>query len=136
MGKALVAIAAVSGLVMALILFAVIGSEEPPPCGQPPAGGGGQVDVRALTYPAPSGGTQPADVYIPAGGGAGSTPRPMIIAIHGGGWFFGDRHELDGVAKDAAAHGYLVVNIEYSMNGPRWPRELDDVRAAIGWARA
>jgi len=136
MGKALVAIAAVSGLVMALILFAVIGSEEPPPCGQPPAGGGGQVDVRALAYPAPSGGTQPADVYIPAGGGAGSTPRAMIIAIHGGGWFFGDRHELDGVAKDAAAQGFLVVNIEYSMNGPRWPRELDDVRAAIGWARA
>jgi len=64
MGKALVAIAAVSGLVMALILFAVIGSEEPPPCGQPPAGGGGQVDVRALAYPAPSGGTQPADVYM------------------------------------------------------------------------
>jgi len=92
--------------------------------------------VRALAYPAPSGGTQPADVYIPAGGGAGSTPRAMIIAIHGGGWFFGDRHELDGVAKDAAAQGFLVVNIEYSMNGPRWPRELDDVRAAIGWARS
>jgi len=137
MGKAIAAIAAavVLTLVAALGVLLVIGAGPPPPCGQPPAGGG-QVDVRALAYPAPSGGTQPADVYIPAGGGAGTAPRPMIVAVHGGGWYFGDRHELDGVAKDAAAHGFLVVNVEYSMNAPRWPRELDDVRAAIGWARS
>jgi len=138
MGKAIAAVTAavVLTLVAALGVLLVIGAGTPPPCGSPPGGSGGQVDVRALAYPAPSGGTQAADVYIPAGGGAGTAPRPMILAIHGGGWYFGDRHELDGVAKDAAAHGFLVVNVEYSMVAPRWPRELDDVRAAIGWARS
>ncbi len=53
MGKALIAMAAACGLVMALILFAVIGSEEPPACG--PTSSGSQVDVRALTYPSSTG---------------------------------------------------------------------------------
>ncbi len=135
MGKALIAITTVGGLVMALILFAVIGSEEPPPCA--PAGPGGQVDVRALTYPSSTGAPLAADVYLPAGAGAGSTPpRPMLVMVHGGGWFFGDRHEYDGVARQAAEHGYIAVTFEYSMEAPRWPREINDVRAAIGWARA
>jgi len=134
MGKALIALAAVSGLVMALILFAVIGSEEPPPCA--PAGSTPQVDVRALTYPSSTGAPMAADVYLPQGAGAGSTPpRPMLVLVHGGGFFFGDRHELDQVSKDAAAAGYIAVNIDYNLTAPRWPTEPNDVRAAIAWAR-
>ncbi len=105
-----------------------------------PVGCGGspvQVRVLALTYPASTGAQLPADVYRPPGGGAGTTPlRPMLVMVHGGGWFFGDRHEFDTVARDAAMHGYIAVNIEYDMTPPRWPKEPDDVKAAIAWARS
>jgi len=135
-GKAAVAATLAAVLVVALMVLAVVGSQEPPPCG---ANGNttSQVDVRALTYPSSTGAAQPADVYIPQGAGAGLAPaRPVIVAIHGGGWFFGDRHELDAVARKAAERGYIVVNIEYDMAPPRYPRELNDVRAAIAWARS
>ncbi len=105
-----------------------------------PLGCGGspvQVRVLALTYPSSTGAQQAADVYLPPGGGGGTTPlRAMIVMVHGGGWFFGDRHELDGPSRDAAMHGYVVVNIEYDMSAPRWPKEPDDVKAAIRWARS
>jgi len=105
MGKALIAITATCGLVMVLILFAVIGSEEPPPCA--PAGSTPQVDVRALTYPSSTGAPIAADVYLPQGAGAGSTPpRPILVMVHGGGFFFGDRHELDQESKDAEVPGF------------------------------
>jgi len=96
-----------------------------------------QVRVLALTYPASTGAQLPVDVYLPPGGGAGTTRlRPMLVMVHGGGWFFGDRHEFDTVARDAAMHGYIAVNIEYDMTPPRWPKEPDDVKAAIAWARS
>ncbi len=105
-----------------------------------PVGCGGspvQVRVLALTYPASTGAQLPVDVYLPPGGGAGTTRlRPMLVMVHGGGWFFGDRHEFDTVARDAAMHGYIAVNIEYDMTPPRWPKEPDDVKAAIAWARS
>ena len=135
-GKAAVAATLAAVLVVALMVLAVVGSQEPPPCG---ANGNttSQVDVRALTYPSSTGAAQPADVYIPQGAGAGLAPaRPVIVAVHGGGWFFGDRHELGAVARKAAERGYIVVNIEYDMAPPRYPRELNDVRAAIAWARS
>jgi len=101
-------------------------------CGSP-----GQVQVLALTYPSSTGVPMPADVYLPPGGGAGTQPlRPMLTLIHGGGWFFSDRHELDAESRDAAMHGYIAVSIDYSMAVPRWPTEPNDVRAAITWARS
>jgi len=96
----------------------------------------GQVQVLALTYPGTTG-PQAADVYLPPGAGPGAQPpRPIVVYVHGGGFFFGDRHELDGPAKAAASHGLIAVNIEYDMAPPRFPKEPDDVRAAITWARS
>ncbi len=134
MGKALIALTVTVGLVLALILFGVIGSGEPP-CG-PATSTAPPVDVRALSYPSSTGAPMAADVYLPPGAGAGSTPlRPILVMVHGGGFFFGDRHELDQVSKDAAAAGYIAVNIDYTLTAPRWPTEPNDVRAAIAWAR-
>ncbi|GAB2938868.1 hypothetical protein GCM10027047_39060 [Rhodococcus aerolatus] len=99
-------------------------------------GAGVQVTVTQVTYPVPGGGgTQPADLYTPAGAGAGTTPRPVVVMVHGGGFFFGDRSELAEAAKAAAEHGYLVLNVDYDLGAPRWPRELDQVGAAIDYAR-
>ncbi len=137
MAKTLVALGAVVSLAVALIFVALLGFDHKKGCGTGTPGAPAPVDVRALAYPTPGGGTQPADVYLPAGGGAGtSTPVPIVVFVHGGGFFFGDRHELDGAAKAAAAHGFISVNIDYTLDAPRWPREPDQVRAAIAWARS
>ena len=82
-------------------------------CGSP-----GQVQVLALTYPSSTGVPMPADVYLPPGGGAGTQPlRPILTLIHGGGWFFSDRHELDAESRDAAMHGYIAVSIDLFHGG-------------------
>jgi len=96
----------------------------------------GQVAVHQVTYPVPGGGTQPADLYVPAGAGPGIPPRPIIVMVHGGGYVAGDRTELGDAAKAAASHGYLVLNISYDLSAPRWPRQLQQVGAAIDYVRA
>ncbi len=134
-GKVAGAGALAAVLLASLLLLVAVGIQEPPPCG--PEGGGSSVDVRALSYPSSTGATLPADVYLPQGAGAGSaSPRPILVMVHGGGWFFGDRHEFDATARHAAEHGYIAVTFEYDLSAPRFPRERDDVRAVITWARA
>ena len=129
------AVAAGAALLLVLVFTAVMGAQEnPPSCGPLQTGTG--VGVRALAYPAPSGGTQPADVSIPAGATTpGADPRPVIVVVHGGGWYFSDRHEMEPMAKLYAEHGYVVVNIDYSYADPKFPGEINDVSAAIRWAR-
>ncbi len=98
-------------------------------------GVGGQVAVHQVDYPVPGGGTQPADLYVPAGAGSGTPPRPIIVMVHGGGYVAGDRSELGDAAKAAAAHGYEVLNISYDLSAPRWPRQVQQVDAAIDYVR-
>ncbi len=121
------------------------GATPPPPAdgggtGAQASGGcggvGGQVAVHQVDYPVPGGGTQPADLYVPAGAGPGTPPRPVIVMVHGGGYVAGDRSELGDAAKAAAAHGYEVLNISYDLSAPRWPRQVQQVDAAIDYVRA
>jgi len=99
-------------------------------------GVGGQVAVHQVDYPVPGGGTQPADLYVPAGAGPGTPPRPITVMVHGGGYVAGDRSELGDAAKAAAAHGFLVLNISYDLSAPRWPRQVQQVAAAVDYVRA
>ncbi len=121
------------------------GATPPPPAdgggsGTQASGGcggvGGQVAVHQVDFPVPGGGTQPADLYVPAGAGPGTPPRPVIVMAHGGGYVAGDRSELGDAAKAAAAHGYQVLNISYDLSAPRWPRQVQQVDAAIDYVRA
>jgi len=98
-------------------------------------GNAGQIDVRQVAYPVPGGGTQPGDIYLPAGAGPGTTGRPVIVMIHGGGFYFGNRSELADAARGAATHGYIVFNADYDLSVPHWPRELDQTRAAVDFVR-
>jgi len=137
-------------MTLARTTFSDAGTVTAPGPAAPPAEGGdagvqaaggcggvdGQVAVHQVTYPVPGGGTQPADLYVPAGAGPGTPPRPTIVMVHGGGYVAGDRSELGDAAKAAATHGYLVLNISYDLNAPRWPRQLQQVQAAIDYVRA
>lgn len=89
----------------------------------------GAVVIRKdITYS----GEQKLDMYSPDRPGK----KSAIIFLHGGGWAYGSKdgfHEilLAAVAKDFIS---LAINYRLSVNHP-WPAQLEDVLAAIAWAR-
>ena len=79
--------------------------------------------------------SQKLDIYWPE---SGVGPFPVILAIHGGAFKFGDKRDnqllpmLEGLAR-----GYVVVSINYRMSGEAiFPALVQDVFAAIRWVRA
>ena len=78
------------------------------------------------------------DLYLPSGAAG---PVPVVIHVHGGGWRRGSRrHPLpalgDGFYPGLAAAGIAVAAIDYRLSGEaRYPAAVDDVRAAVAWAR-
>jgi hypothetical protein len=78
---------------------------------------------------------QKLDIYLP---GEGNGPYPVILAIHGGAFKFGDKasahmaYMLHGLTR-----GYAVVSINSRMSGEAKASQLiHDVKAAIRWIRA
>jgi len=62
---------------------------------------------------------------------------PACIVIHGGGWYKGDKGEMDGVARRLAAHGIGALNINYRLAPEhRFPAAVLDVKDAIRWLKA
>jgi len=75
------------------------------------------------------------DLYLPP---KSSAPKPLIIYIHGGGWFAGHTRQSSALADfpkvlaSLAAEGFVVASVEYRLSGEaRFPAQLQDVRAAI-----
>ncbi len=96
-------------------------------------GTGGQTKVITTTYPVPGGGTQPVEISTPLGAGPGTPPRPAIVMVHGGGFFFGDHTELGDAAKARiallgdSAGGTLVT--EAALTG-----DHTGVQAVVSWS--
>jgi acetyl esterase/lipase len=95
-------------------------------------------EAQNVSFPTVDGQYEQLDVYeptssVPAGG------RPVMIAIHGGGWRrfnktgFGER-----IASAFVSQGYVVVAPNYVLSAPdvpSWPMNLEDVQAAVRWVR-
>lgn len=83
-------------------------------------------------------GTDPAqqlDVWEPKSGPTGV--RPVVIAIHGGGWQGGDKVWGESVAEELTGYGYVVVSINYRLAPThRWPAQIEDCQAALNYVRA
>jgi acetyl esterase/lipase len=84
--------------------------------------------MRAIKY-GPSD-HQEGDLYLP------DTSRPPVVCLlHGGFWRIPyDRTEFDPVARDLAARGFAVWNLEYrrlGAPGGGWPDTFQDVAAGI-----
>jgi len=64
----------------------------------------------------PSPGKRPLllDVYQPDGADL-SFKRPAVIAIHGGGFVFGDKSEMTNLCREFAARGYACFSINYRL---------------------
>lgn len=74
------------------------------------------------------------DLVRPASPGA---PVPVVVWLHGGGWFTGDRHLAPDLRRWFAARGIAMAAVEYRLSGrARFPAQLHDVRAAVRHLRA
>ena len=64
-----------------------------------------------------------------------STPRPVVVLLHGGYWRIGfDRAAMGSLAEDLARRGYATWNLDYRRLGEAgggWPGTFTDVAAGI-----
>ena len=69
----------------------------------------------------------------------GTTPRPAIVIVHGGGWRAGSKKDLvyRDLLLDYAFQGYLTVSVEYRFDQETaFPACIEDVKCAVRWLRA
>lgn len=69
----------------------------------------------------------------------GETARPVIIWIHGFGWFAGTRRDNLEISMCTffAAHGFVAASVEYRLSDEAtFPAQLHDVKGAVRWLRA
>jgi acetyl esterase len=60
-----------------------------------------------------------------------------VFLIHGGAWRTGDKSDVVEEATRLARRGWVVFALNYRLGEPEaFPAEIDDVRAAVTWARA
>jgi len=74
------------------------------------------------------------DVYHPP---EGRSRRMGIVHLFGGGFFTGSRRGVAAASRAFASVGYTSLASTYRLqNEGRWPAQLEDVKAAVRWARA
>ncbi|GAB04152.1 alpha/beta hydrolase fold domain-containing protein [Gordonia amarae] len=87
-------------------------------------------DVRFSSRPT---GELLLDLYRPA---SASGAVPVIVWLHGGGWFTGDRTLAPDLQARADAIGAAIASIEYRLSGQAlFPAQIIDLRAAIRYLR-
>lgn len=77
---------------------------------------------------------QKLDLYLPEGSG----PFPLLVFIHGGGWFSGDKQDTQEKPwLKLLSHGYAVASVNYRLSGDApHPAGIQDCKAAIRYLRA
>ena len=79
---------------------------------------------------------QKLDLYLPAENG--DMLRPVLVAVHGGGWRGGDkqRGQWRAIPARYAGEGYVAISVNYRLSGEApWPAQIEDVKAAVRWLR-
>jgi acetyl esterase/lipase len=75
---------------------------------------------------------QRLDLYVPAA----ATNAPMMMYVHGGGWYRGDKRAVHLKAEHFTKAGWLFISINYRLVPPaKFPDNVQDVAAAIAWVR-
>ena len=85
-----------------------------------------ETNLQYESRPAP----QRLDAYLPNG----TTQRPGVVVVHGGGWTAGSKRSVAVYAMRLAVHGWNAFAVDYRL-APRnrYPAAVDDVTAALGW---
>jgi acetyl esterase/lipase len=74
------------------------------------------------------------DLYLPV---TSTSPVPVVIWLHGGGWRFGDRHLSPDLSHFAERSGLAVVTIDYRLSDEaKFPAQTVDVKASVRWVRS
>lgn len=95
-----------------------------------PAGVRVERDIPYVTGGDPA---QVLDLYLPEV--ATTTPRPLLVWIHGGGWQSGSKNDCP--LSRMVLKGYVVASVEYRFSQKaRFPAQIQDCQAAIRWLRA
>ena len=69
--------------------------------------------------------------------GKGSGPFPAVVCIHGGGWYQGQRQDMDAMTELLAGRGYVAATVSYRLvPTARFPAQIEDCKAAVRWLRA
>lgn len=96
--------------------------------------------TRGIVYRInPFGAEQRLDVYTPTDTNRNpDAQRPIIVAIHGGGWRRYNKNDFGPDITWLAKAGYIVVVPNYTLSVPgqgSWPINFEDVREAVRWTR-
>ncbi|MCC8181404.1 MAG: alpha/beta hydrolase [Clostridiales bacterium] len=63
-----------------------------------------------------------------------SAPLPVIVSVHGGGYFYGSKEVYQYYCMDLARRGFAVVNFNYRLAPEyRFPAPLEDTNAVLTW---
>ncbi len=77
---------------------------------------------------------QVLDIYLPQDA---ASPAPTLLMIHGGGYIFGDKDEMRGVARHFQERGYAVIAPNYRLAPDyTYPAQIEDVFCALAWTIA
>ena len=74
----------------------------------------------------------PIEVYGPREPG----DFPVVVMLHGGGWFGGSPASMEPLANSLASAGIVVFNSTYRTSGGGYPESFDDVACDIRYARS
>ena len=71
--------------------------------------------------------------------GAAITPRPAVLAIHGGSWALGDKSGVQwrSICQWLAKSGYVAASVDYGL-APKYvyPTAIDEIEHAVEWLRS
>jgi acetyl esterase/lipase len=67
----------------------------------------------------------------------GVTRPPLVVFIHGGAFFMGDKTDCAAERQALLAAGFAVASVHYRFSSEAiWPAQLDDLRTAFAFLRA
>jgi acetyl esterase/lipase len=73
------------------------------------------------------------DIVVPDA----ARPPPLVVVIHGGAFFIGDKTDCARERESLLAAGLAVASVNYRYSSEAiWPAPLDDLKAAFAFLRA
>jgi acetyl esterase/lipase len=89
--------------------------------------------IRDLEFARVDGVSLRLDLYLPES----SSPPPLFVWIHGGGWSRGDKADINPSIIELSGDGIAVASLNYRLGGVSLhPRQVQDLKGGIRWLRA
>ncbi|HEY1121048.1 MAG TPA: alpha/beta hydrolase fold domain-containing protein [Haloferula sp.] len=98
---------------------------------------GGEVEhLKDIDYAGNGNPRQKLDLLLPKDRAA--KKRPLVVFVHGGGWWSGRKEDgLDVIRAVTATGDYAAATINYRLSQEaKWPAQIHDCKAAIRFLRA